>query len=71
MQEFLASLLVVAVRRALTFLGGGITLSDNDVAKVVGGLMIVGDLLLQAYKHRKATSTSDELKRPFRFDEGA
>lgn len=54
MQEFLASLLTVLVRRALTFLGGGISIADSDVAKIVGGLLIVGDLLLQAYRHRKA-----------------
>lgn len=54
MSQFLESVVTIAVRRALSFIGGGVVLSDTDIGTIVGALLIVGDLLLQAYRHHQA-----------------
>lgn len=62
MTQFLESVLTVAVRRGLSFVGGGVVLSDTDVGKIVGAVLIVGDLLWQSWKHHQAKQ-ADAMKR--------
>lgn len=65
MMPFLESVLTVAVRRAASFVGGGAALTDTDVGKIVGALLIVGDLLWQAYKHHQQQQ-ADTMRRSAR-----
>ena len=53
--NFLNSLLAVGVRRGASLIGGGAVLSDTQVGQIVGAVMIVGDLLWQAWQRHQAT----------------
>lgn len=61
MMLFFESVVTVALRRAFSFAGGAIVLTDEQMAQVVGAVLIVGDLLWQAWKHHQATR-DDALK---------
>ena len=61
---FFQSLIAVGVRRGLSLVGGGAVLSDTQMGTIVGAVMIVGDLLWQAWLRYQAMKPDTVKPRP-------
>lgn len=51
---FFETLLTFAGRRALSYLGLSGQVSDNELAKILGAILFLGNEAVQLYKHYKA-----------------